>query len=253
MAALYSSWSGHGLPAESSDPVSCAAESSAIELISYCSRSRAMAIPFGVLALLYATATAGALCDVIKGILTFANVRTKQQLARHWANQDSALTQNPLNHEEAVDMLATFAYDPYFEQRHLDKRTKLHGQVGSAGVVLEDVLQLACTLYVELFVKSGVLTGSTSGEFSAIAVVSVACGLLNATFKAVEGIQRARTGILDEIGAGSTVSPLSLSLSSSIHSIDLRLVNMIVLRAGNHAQTPPTARKMEDNRSICST
>merc|ERR1711969_406093 len=83
-------------------------------------------------------------------------------------------------------------------------RTKLHGCCSAGGVILEDIVQLVCTCWVEFVCKPDALVAPVGvGGISAVALLSLLFGLANAAFKVVEGVVEARTGELHGLDAGS--------------------------------------------------
>ena len=89
--------------------------------------------------------------------------------------------------------------------RRSRQRTRIHGLVGSVGVIVEDGVQLVLTCYVELYIKADVLVVAGGvGGISKTAALSVVFGLGNAVFKVVEGIHRFKTGPLGDVTADTT-------------------------------------------------
>ena len=85
-------------------------------------------------------------------------------------------------------------------------RMKWHGVISWIGVLVEDVLQVLGTLYVELWLRpeAALVAGTAGGGVSAVAALSLACGLANAVFKVVGGVHRQRTGQLDSVTRSET-------------------------------------------------
>ena len=83
---------------------------------------------------------------------------------------------------------------------------KIQGLWSWIGVLGEDVLQVLGTLYVELWLRpeAALVAGSAGGGVSAVAALSLACGLANAVFKVVGGVHRQRTGQLDSVTRSET-------------------------------------------------
>jgi hypothetical protein len=81
---------------------------------------------------------------------------------------------------------------------HENKRAKIQGVVGAIGVICEDLTQLFCTFHVELTLKPAALVVDTGG-FSTLALVSIIAAVINAFFKILSGVSRARTGALSKL------------------------------------------------------
>jgi hypothetical protein len=85
-----------------------------------------------------------------------------------------------------------------------ERLTRWRAYISGSSVVVEDVTEVACTIYIEFLCKPAALVvdAGISG-ISVLALFSLLCALANASFKVVEAVRRARTGLLDLISPGS--------------------------------------------------